>query len=89
MAQQAPELPAQIPTAAAIEAAQHMISHGHDGIDPVQHFLGALVDALGLADKDLAAAERAVVQAFTAHPRDDAAIKKALRDLRRVKAKKA
>jgi hypothetical protein len=75
------ELPEHIPTGAAIGALHHVLDHGHDGVDPIQHFLGALVDQLGLADpadRELDAAEKRMLQALHAHPRDRAELKAAL-----------
>jgi hypothetical protein len=79
------ELPEQIPTAAAFTAVQHILSHGHDGLDPLQHFAGALMQELGLVDQELKAAEEAVVNAITGHPREQAAVDVAMAELDRLR----
>jgi len=79
------ELPQQIPTSAAFTAVQHILSHGHDGLDPMQHFAGALFKEFGLVDEELNAAEEAVVKALTGHPRDADAINIAMAELSRIK----
>jgi hypothetical protein len=83
----APELPEQVPTGAAILALQHVLNHGHDGVDPVDHYCGALVDLLGLVDpvkRDLAIAEQAIVRALSVHPRDQARIDTAMAEFQRL-----
>jgi hypothetical protein len=86
-----PVLPNQIPTAAAFAALRHILNHGHDGVDPEDHFGGVLVDLLGLgqADPARAAAEAAVIVAMTAHPRDQAAVEEALTALSELREGKA
>jgi hypothetical protein len=79
-----PEVPDQIPTAVAFRALHHVLGHGHDGVDPIQHFAGALLDELGLTDRELAAAEQAVMAALSAHPRDQVAIDAAMVALDRL-----
>jgi hypothetical protein len=79
-----PEVPDLIPTIVAFRALNHVLNHGHDGVDPIQHFAGALLDELGLTDRELAAAEQAVIKAMTGHPRDQDAIDSAMAGLKRL-----
>ena len=82
------ELPDQIPTSAAFVALKHVLSHGHDGLDPIDHFAGVLMRELDLGDSELAAAEEAVVKAMTTHPRSQAAIDEATRALAQLKKRR-
>ncbi len=82
---EAPNLPDQVSTAAAITAMVHVLSHGHDGIDPIDHYRAALLDALSLDDRELAEAERAVMVALAAHPREQKALDKAISKLARLR----
>ena len=42
------ELPDQLPTTAVIAAIKHVVDHTHEGVDVGHHFIGALLEELGL-----------------------------------------